>query len=91
MPNNWQTGPRPAGPYVAGSVDGRLRELEAQVEWLTDVVDTLRSIIRTEPGGDVRIKARRSLRLEAPPAHIEIRGTTVTVKGMKWPGKNIAD
>ena len=91
MPNNWQSGPRPAGAYVMGSVDGRLRDLESQVELLTNQVDALREVIRIERSGDVRIAARRSLRLESPPAHIEIKGTEVNVKGMKWPGKNIAD
>jgi len=73
-----------------GSVNGRLRDLESQVELLTNIVDALREVIRIERSGDIRIVARKSLRLESPPAHIEIKGTAVNVKGMKW-SKNIAD
>lgn len=44
----WQPSKTTAGPYVMGSVDGRLRELEEQVSELTDMVDSLRRVIRMD-------------------------------------------
>jgi hypothetical protein len=68
----WQPSKTTAGPYVAGSTDGRLRELEAQVSELTDMVDSLRRVIHIERGGVVRIVGTRSLTLSSPPARIAL-------------------
>ncbi len=68
----WQPSKTTAGPYVTGSVDGRLRELEAQVSELTDLVDSLRRVIRLDRAGRVRIYGERSLTLASGPARIEV-------------------
>jgi|GEM_PF-2068584 len=91
MPSTWMSGPQPAGAYVVGAGNGRLHDLESQVELLTNTVDAWREVIRIERGGDVRIAVRKSLVLESPPTHIEIKETAVNMKGKRWPGKNIAD
>jgi len=74
----WQPSKTTAGPYVTGSVDGRLRELEAQVSDLTDMLDSLRRVIRMDRAGRVRIYAERSLTLASGGAHIEIAANKVS-------------
>ena len=74
----WQPSKTTAGPYVTGSVDGRLRELEAQVSELTDMLDTLRRVIRMDRAGRVRIYAERSLTLASGGAHIEIAANKIS-------------
>ena len=74
----WQPSKTPAGPYVMGSVDGRLRELEAQVSELTALVDKLRQVIRMDRAGRVRIYAERSLTLGSGGAHIDIAANKIS-------------
>ena len=73
---------------MTGSVDGRLRELEAQVSLLTDMVDRLSRVIRMDHAGRVRIYAERSLTLASGPARIEI--TTGKIKATNgFEGKSV--
>jgi hypothetical protein len=74
----WQPSKTTAGPYVTGSVDGRLRELEAQVSELTDMLDTLRRVIIMDRAGRVRIYAERSLTLASGAAHINVAAGKIT-------------
>jgi len=68
----WSPSKSTDGPYVTGSVDGRLRELEAQVSELTHLVVKLRGVVHMEKGGAVRIIGTRSLTLASGPAHIAL-------------------
>ena len=74
----WQPSVTTAGPYVTGSVDGRLRELEEQVSELTDMLDSLRRVIHMDRAGRVRIYAERSLTLASGGANIEIAANKIS-------------
>ena len=74
----WQPSKTPTGSYVIGSVDGRLRELEAQVSELTNLLDDLRQVIRMDRAGRLRIYAERSLTLSSGAAQIEIAANRIS-------------
>lgn len=57
---------------MAGSPEGRLRELEAQVSELTDLVDALRRVVQLGTS-DVRIVGSRSLTLVQRPTHLALK------------------